>query len=242
MMSLTEQNDHIPNNNDLQSGTSDLDFVTDDDTDGEAMNEVNTKSEFNKSNNSQNYVMKSTKVPDDKNSSLQSIPSSSSSTSPVSLVSSRKISSAISETDSGVDVEQEDHEDSNSDKGEDKKKIQPDQDVISRLCNFDEEEEDELSDNNTDDNESDSTSNVDKPCGQMNLTILELKHILSALIHENVEDSSECPDSVISGRQCSLCHQNIFSLFMFTGVRCEICSFVVCSHCSTQVIFMDINN
>ena len=225
-MALTENNEQIPN--DPQSG----DIISDYNTNCvcDAMTEIDNNREIYKSNKlSPESVMKSCKVPD----ANMSISSSTSSLSPVSSVSSRKISSAISETDSGVDVEQEETEDNNIDKGEDKRKIQPDQDVINRLCNFDEEEEDELSDNNSDD--SDSDSNNDKSCDQMDLTILELKHILSALIHDNVEHSVECPDQVFSGRQCSMCHQNIFSLFMFTGVRCEVCSFVVCTHCSTQV-------
>ena len=40
---------------------------------------------------------------------------------------------------------------------------------------------------------------------------------------------------ILMGRKCSVCHQNIFSMFVHTGYRCEVCSFVVCSHCCSQV-------
>ena len=40
---------------------------------------------------------------------------------------------------------------------------------------------------------------------------------------------------VLVGKSCSVCSQNIFSMFVYTGTRCEICSFIVCIHCSLQV-------
>ena len=50
---------------------------------------------------------------------------------------SRKISVAFSETDSGVDVGGSEEE--SLDTGVEKKVIRPDHEIISRLCNFDEE-------------------------------------------------------------------------------------------------------
>ena len=50
---------------------------------------------------------------------------------------SRKISVAFSETDSGVDVGGSEEE--SLDTGVEKKVIRPDLEIISRLCNFDEE-------------------------------------------------------------------------------------------------------
>ena len=95
---------------------------------------------------------------------------------------SRKISCAFSETDSGVDVENE--EDSIENNVE-KKMIRPDQDIISRLCNFDEEEEDEISEVSDSDHD-DSEGVVDD---KVNLSLLELKHIMSSLVLEHIEVS-----------------------------------------------------
>ena len=53
----------------------------------------------------------------------------------------RKVSAAFSETDSGVDVETEGEE--SLEAREEKRVIRPSEEVISRLCNFDEDEEEE---------------------------------------------------------------------------------------------------
>ena len=103
---------------------------------------------------------------------------------------SRKMSSAVSETDSGVDVE---HDDDNLENNNiEKKVITPDSDVIGRLCNFDEEEEGEMS--SDDDSAKTSNSSSPPPPQQqirnedtLQLSFFELKHILTALISENIE-------------------------------------------------------
>ena len=103
-------------------------------------------------------------------------------TSTSSLV-SRKISCAFSETDSGVDVENEEDGIENS---VEKKMIRPDHDIISRLCNFDEEEEDEISDVSDSDHDDSEGDVVDD---KVNLSLLELKHIMSSLVLEHIEVS-----------------------------------------------------
>merc|ERR1719336_2568592 len=109
--------------------------------------------------------------------------------------------------------------------------IRPDQDIISRLCNFDEEEEDEITD------VSDNDDHDDVPDDKVNLSLLELKHIMSSLVLEHIEGDGrlEFVDQVTGGRRCSVCHQNIFSMILQTGSRCEICSFIACSHCCCQM-------
>ena len=96
---------------------------------------------------------------------------------------SRKISCAFSETDSGVDVENEEDGIENS---VEKKMIRPDHDIISRLCNFDEEEEDEISDVSDSDHDDSEGDVVDD---KVNLSLLELKHIMSSLVLEHIEVS-----------------------------------------------------
>ena len=97
---------------------------------------------------------------------------------------SRKVSAAFSETDSGYGNEEDSLE-----TGVEKKVIRPDHEIISRLCNFD-EEEDELSDGSSSDSneDNDSDNDGDEECdAKVNLTLMELRHIMSALVHEHVE-------------------------------------------------------
>jgi len=149
---------------------------------------------------------------------------------------SRKMSSAVSETDSGVDVE---HDDDNLENNNiEKKVITPDSDVIGRLCNFDEEEEGEMSS----DDDSAKTSNSNSPpppqqiCNEdtLQLSFFELKHILSALISENIEESGVA-NIVMIGRHCPVCRKSIFSMFLNTSAKCEVCSYNVCSQCCTMI-------
>lgn len=154
--------------------------------------------------------------------------------SPGSDILTRKMSSTVSETDSGVDVE---HEDENLETNNiEKKVITPDSDVIGRLCNFDEEEEGEMSS----DDDSAKTSNSSPPPHQISnentlqLSFFELKHILSALIHENIEESG-IADTVMIGRHCPVCRKSIFSMFLNTSAKCEVCSYNVCSQCCTMI-------
>ena len=98
---------------------------------------------------------------------------------------SRKVSAAFSETDSGYGNEEDSLE-----TGVEKKVIRPDHEIISRLCNFDEEEEDELSDGSSSDSneDNDSDNDGDEECdAKVNLTLMELRHIMSALVHEHIE-------------------------------------------------------
>lgn len=97
---------------------------------------------------------------------------------------SRKVSAAFSETDSGYGNEEDSLE-----TGVEKKVIRPDHEVISRLCNFDEEEEDELSEGSSSDSNEDNDSDNDDGGGdaKVTLTLIELRHIMSALVHEHVE-------------------------------------------------------
>jgi len=141
----------------------------------------------------------------------------------------------VSETDSGVDVEQEDDNFENN--ITEKKVITLDSDVIGRLCNFDEEEEGEMS---SDDDSSAKESSSGSPPPQISnevtlrLSFLELKHILSALIHENIEESG-IAETVMIGRHCPVCRKSIFSMFLNTSAKCEVCSYNVCSQCCTMV-------
>ena len=41
--------------------------------------------------------------------------------------------------------------------------------------------------------------------------------------------------AILAGSRCAVCRQAIFSLWLGTGARCGVCSFLVCRHCSTQV-------
>ena len=92
----------------------------------------------------------------------------------------RKVSAAFSETDSGVDVETEGEE--SLEAREEKRVIRPSDEVISRLCNFDEEEEEEEEMTDTESDEADSEAE-----DTVRLSLMELKHIMSALVHEYVE-------------------------------------------------------
>jgi len=141
---------------------------------------------------------------------------------------SRKISVAFSETDSGVDVGGSEEE--SLDTGVEKKVIRPDHEIISRLCNFDEEEEDELSDD--DDDEDSLHSDHDDT---VTLTLRELGHIMTALVHDYVETRLAEAEEMLTGRRCAVCACAISLMFLHTGTRCELCSFVACSHCSHQV-------
>ena len=120
----------------------------------------------------------------------KSLPGSSSSSSD--LI-SRKISCAFSETDSGVDVESEEHaEDSFENSSVEKKVIKPDHHVISRLCNFDEEDEssEDSSDNDTcveEDDEDHAPAPVKSNPERMTLSLVEVRHIMCALISEHIE-------------------------------------------------------
>ena len=186
----------------------------------------------------------------------------------------RKVSAAFSETDSGVDVETEGEE--SLEAREEKRVIRPSEEVISRLCNFDEdeeEEEEELTDTDTDSDEADSEAE-----DTVHLSLLELKHIMSALVHEyvevcgnisfimlqsvicqilSVESGKISPNAhydlvrvwseqwllqagpggaaILAGSRCAVCRQTIFSLWLGTGARCGVCSFLVCRHCASQV-------
>ena len=187
----------------------------------------------------------------------------------------RKVSAAFSETDSGVDVETEGEE--SLEAREEKRVIRPSEEVISRLCNFDEdeeeeeEEEEELTDTDSDEADSEAEDTV-------HLSLLELKHIMSALVHEyvevcgnisfimlqsvicqilSVESGKISPNAhydlvrvwseqwllqagpggaaILAGSRCAVCRQTIFSLWLGTGARCGVCSFLVCRHCAAQV-------
>merc|ERR1712137_750722 len=58
---------------------------------------------------------------------------------------------------------------------------------------------------------------------------------MSALVHEHVEARLEAGELVMQGRRCSVCCGAISLMFLGTSARCELCSFVTCSHCSKQV-------
>ena len=100
----------------------------------------------------------------------------------------RKVST-YSETDSGVDVDNDPEE--GTELGLDKKVIRPDLDIISRLCNFDEEEEEELTES-----EEEQEEEEEEDCSQgvretalerVSVTLTELRHILSALVKQHTE-------------------------------------------------------
>jgi len=144
----------------------------------------------------------------------------------------RKVST-YSETDSGVDVDNDTEE--GLDLGLEKRVIKPDLDIISRLCNFDEEEEMTESDSESSDEKEDCSR--ERSSSRVSLTLTELRHILSALVKQHTEEELEPSTAhhVLVGKNCSVCSQNIFSMFVYTGSRCEVCSFLVCIHCSRQV-------
>ena len=97
----------------------------------------------------------------------------------------RKVST-YSETDSGVDVDNDTEE--GIEVGLDKKVIKPDLDIISRLCNFDEEEEEELSESEEEEEEACSQVGSQTELTQrVSLTLTELRHILSALVKQHTE-------------------------------------------------------
>ena len=41
--------------------------------------------------------------------------------------------------------------------------------------------------------------------------------------------------AILAGSRCAVCRQTIFSLWLGTGARCGVCSFLVCRHCASQV-------
>ena len=99
----------------------------------------------------------------------------------------RKVST-YSETDSGVDVDNEPEE--GTEVGLDKRVIKPDLDIISRLCNFDEEEEEELteSEEEQEEEEEDCSQVVREPeLNRVSVTLTELSHILYALVKQHTE-------------------------------------------------------
>ena len=104
----------------------------------------------------------------------------------------RKVST-YSETDSGVDVDNDTEE--AGEVGLEKRVIKPDLDIISKLCNFDEEEEEEEEEEMS---ESESESSVgddsprseDRSTSRVSLTLMELRHILSALVRQHTEVTS----------------------------------------------------
>ena len=91
----------------------------------------------------------------------------------------RKVST-YSETDSGVDVDNDTEE--GTEVGLDKKVIRPDLDIISRLCNFDEEEEEELTES-----EEEEEDDCSQTVPRVSVTLTELRHILSALVKQHTE-------------------------------------------------------
>ena len=97
----------------------------------------------------------------------------------------RKVST-FSETDSGVDVDNDPEE--GAELGLDKKVIRPDLDIISRLCNFDEEEEEELTESEEEQEEEDCSQGVrETALERVSVTLTELRHILSALVKQHTE-------------------------------------------------------
>ena len=100
----------------------------------------------------------------------------------------RKVST-YSETDSGVDVDNDTEE--GVELGLEKRVIKPDLDIISKLCNFDEEEEVEGEMTESDSDTIDS-SDDDSPSEntRVSLTLTELRHILSALVRQHTEVTS----------------------------------------------------
>ena len=100
----------------------------------------------------------------------------------------RKVST-YSETDSGVDVDNDTEE--AGEVGLEKRVIKPDLDIISKLCNFDEEEEEEMSESESESSEGDdSPRSEDRSTSRVSLTLMELRHILSALVRQHTEVTS----------------------------------------------------
>ena len=97
----------------------------------------------------------------------------------------RKVST-YSETDSGVDVDNDTEE--AGEVGLEKRVIKPDLDIISKLCNFDEEEEEE--EEEMSESESESSVGDDSSTSRVSLTLMELRHILSALVRQHTEVTS----------------------------------------------------
>ena len=96
----------------------------------------------------------------------------------------RKVST-YSETDSGVDVDNDTEE--SGEVGLEKRVIKPDLDIISKLCNFDEEEEEEEEEEEMSESESESSVGEDRSTSRVSLTLRELRHILSALVRQHTE-------------------------------------------------------
>ena len=101
----------------------------------------------------------------------------------------RKVST-YSETDSGVDVDNDTEE--AGEVGLEKRVIKPDLDIISKLCNFDEEEEEEeMSESESESSVGDdSPRSEDSSTSRVSLTLRELRHILSALVRQHTEVTS----------------------------------------------------
>ena len=101
----------------------------------------------------------------------------------------RKVST-YSETDSGVDVDNDTEE--AGEVGLEKRVIKPDLDIISKLCNFDEEEEEEeMSESESESSVGDdSPRSEDSSTSRVSLTLMELRHILSALVRQHTEVTS----------------------------------------------------
>ena len=107
----------------------------------------------------------------------------------------RKIST-FSETDSGVEVDNDTEEPVET--SLEKRVIKPDLDIISKLCNFDEEEEEEEQDMTESENDSsDEESSSSERSSRVRLTLLELSHILSALVKQHTEVTARTHDSVL---------------------------------------------
>ena len=102
----------------------------------------------------------------------------------------RKVST-YSETDSGVDVDNDTEE--AGEVGLEKRVIKPDLDIISKLYNFEEEEEEEeeMSESESESSEGDdSPRSEDRSTSRVSLTLMELRHILSALVRQHTEVTS----------------------------------------------------
>jgi len=172
----------------------------------------------------------------------------------------RKVSIAFSD-DSGVGSEcSEDHDDVDTER----KLIKPDIKAISQLLNFDEEEEDDLSDSETDDiNNCDSVNlnpcstkkdNVSTSCSNdketvleanfvppdesiISLSLSELCHIRSELAKAELEALSLDESvrlSIEQGKICYVCTNTRFGMFR-RGEKCEVCQKRVCSKCFSRV-------
>ena len=130
-----------------------------------------------------------------------------------------------------------------------KKMIKPDVSVMTKLLNFNEEDEDDLTD--TDDDETNEKVSVPSLFRRhsvsvhrqshtqttLSLKLEGVKHIRSVLTKAKLE-SLPVQDSVlqsfIRGLMCSLCLKTKFSVFS-AGVRRSLCSQLVCRECVQRV-------